>query len=481
MISTAVSPQPLLTATVRDYTTLLPHSASPNKHWFGYQDLHHSADKIRTRSQDKLQKADLDAVKRHIDFSFPKRVVEDTEKFSIRRPSRIPPASIVASYHEYAQGIDHALSKLIDTYSISLHPSPACNCDGITPKPDPQTCPHWQIVLVVLPENFAAAESYLPATLGLRYQNLPIVIMSGRYDVSGFRPNRKHYPRPPPGASISHEDDDESTATLGGYVKGTISGRVYALSVGHFLFAKPLDSTTPISPVVPVGQGHRITSPSTEDYRAAVKELQERIATLDPIADALFLGMLNTTMKDYRQLGQGRYFGETSQAIWQLFKPAGEKYSTIIDLSLTRLTEDRQGDNELALPPATYLSAFILGTDDDKEGEMVYKVGRSTGFTTGYIAKNVTYHRHAKFNETIAFRTCKAEPSATLLSPGDSGALLINEKGKAIGLINGGLTAVQRLRDRDVEMNECTFIPMSVILEWVSIVLAEDVEFLTTV
>jgi hypothetical protein len=40
-----------------------------------------------------------------------------------------------------------------------------------------------------------------------------------------------------------------------------------------------------------------------------------------------------------------------------------------------------------------------------------------------------------------------------MLAPGDSGSLLLHERGFVVGMINGGLTAVDR-KNREVEMSE---------------------------
>ena len=67
-----------------------------------------------------------------------------------------------------------------------------------------------------------------------------------------------------------------------------------------------------------------------------------------------------------------------------------------------------------------------------------------------------------------------------LLALGDSGSLLINERGRAVGMLNGGLTAVSEL-GRSVELEEGSFIPPTQdILEWARDVLFEDVEFVCT-
>jgi hypothetical protein len=139
---------------------------------------------------------------------------------------------------------------------------------------------------------------------------------------------------------------------------------------------EPLDPTTPISPMTSIGSGHRISSPSPQDHYDSLAEINSRLQNLnDPIDDKDLYKRLSNTLVDVRQKGYGRFFGESSHAIWQLDNVTLGKHPGIHDMALIRPAEQlRLGKNLIPLPPGKYVSNFIRESTDPVDAGPVYKV-----------------------------------------------------------------------------------------------------------
>jgi hypothetical protein len=81
----------------------------------------------------------------------------------------------------------------------------------------------------------------------------------------------------------------------------------------------------------------------------------------DPIDDKdLYKRLSNTLEVDVRQKGHGRFFGESSHAIWQLDNVTLGKHPGIHHMALIPPAEQlRLGKNLIPLPPGKYVSNFI--------------------------------------------------------------------------------------------------------------------------
>ena len=161
---------------------------------------------------------------------------------------------------------------------------------------------------------------------------LPIKVLIGIFEFT-IGSNRESYSRPGPGASISHEDDEGQSATLGGYIRGTRTNRIMGLTVGHTVFDRPMNPNTPISTLQPVGGGHRIISPSNQDSRDHQRDLLSKINALSPSEDRLLINRLQRKLDDYVSKCRDKYFGETTRAIWQLSRDRipGIPHPSILD------------------------------------------------------------------------------------------------------------------------------------------------------
>jgi hypothetical protein len=464
-------------------THLYSPQTSPHTHFFGYHvyNQQRSADPIGSKSKKpSFQHADLNAVRRHLDFTGIKTYVYvgDDTIVKVNSPSKIPSPQIKAAYRSLATNLSQQLVLGLSTYSIVLYTLPECDCDSLKTQ---HQCDHWRLGLIVLEQDLSTADEMAKSfQTSSDYAVLPIKVLIGVFEFT-IGSNREYYSRPGPGASISHEDDEGQSATLGGYIRGTRTNRIMGLTVGHMVFDKPMNPNTPISALQPVGGGHRIISPSNQDARDHQMELLNKIKALCPREDKPLIDQFQRKLDDYVSKCRDKYFGETTRAIWQLSQDRipGIPYPGILDMALVNTHEDRTGRNDLPVPPSENLPTIVLGVGSAKEGENVYKVGRSTGFTEGYISADWQFHTHRDFKRVIAFKGVMAR-TGHIVEAGDSGALVINERGRVMGMITGGLAAVDRNNRVISEISTATYISSEDILEWASTVLFEEVEFVVS-
>ena len=120
----------------------------------------------------------------------------------------------------------------------------------------------------------------------------------------------------------------------------------------------------------------------------------------------------------------------------------------------------------------------VYGADEPRGGMRVCKVGRTTGYSEGVIAEDWMVCKHRDFvDEIIAYRTVRGV-TTRFHGPGDSGSLVINERGLVVGMTNGGLrTKCTGVGFNNVEMEIATFVPSRDILGWAEAVLGEEVQF----
>jgi hypothetical protein len=124
----------------------------------------------------------------------------------------------------------------LSMFSIVLYTSPACDCARIRTNslPNGTACPHYYAGVVVDPRTGVCADSIVSSEVSKRPTPLPIKMLIGQYTFVGT-PNRFHYDKSPPGASLAHEDDDFLSATLGVHGRWCfIYTQVYGLETSHF-------------------------------------------------------------------------------------------------------------------------------------------------------------------------------------------------------------------------------------------------------
>jgi hypothetical protein len=191
----------------------------------------------------------------------------------------------------------------------------------------------------------------------------------------------------PPARPIAH------AGTLGFFARDSVSGHEGFVSNNHVIAGS---NRTPV--------GTPVVQPGVLDGGVAA----DRIATLTRFVPMLFGGAPNVVDAAFAQ------FDEPTPAI-----PARDLYDT--------------GD-ALVLNAAGTASVVI--------GDHVVKVGRSTGVTYGEVVAvsvmnlNVAYgSRRARFDNQIQIESRNINAFSR---PGDSGSLIVNSKGAAIGLLFAG-------------------------------------------
>jgi hypothetical protein len=93
--------------------------------------------------------------------------------------------------------------------------------------------------------------------------------------------------------------------------------------------------------------------------------------------------------------------------------------------------DSRIGVNFVQLSGTAEFSGYIRGEGRDVPGAAVYKIGRSSGYTTGHIAAHYSAYAHESFSVGFLSKTVGSDEAGGCFNvTGDSGALSSTGKGR---------------------------------------------------
>ena len=186
-----------------------------------------------------------------------------------------------------------------------------------------------------------------------------------------------HEAQPTPGRSIGPDSNTpdfpiKGTCSLGGYVYGTKTKRVWALTCGHIIFLNPRCSSLPC----PI----HINQPSDEDYQFAI-DVYTNVAN-DPLYPDE--GQVHFQSKIDKLKRTERRLGTIVHASWRTVPIAfGAPDIASEDFALIEIRETWIRMNNIHITGDTPFFPLITGATGSgcRVGDSVGKVGQSTGFS----------------------------------------------------------------------------------------------------
>ena len=324
----------------------------------------------------------------------------------------------------------------------------------------------WELTVVVNDDDL---EKTIESLAGLAPKSIRIQCLAGDFTfaVEIFdRPDWGMETRPSPGRSIGPEfgqltSDDGKTArsgTLGGYVYGKQTRRVFGLTVGHILIRRPnqkLDS------VVSINQ------PSDPDFEKMVAAFTSAcIESSTPEEYEYYKEQL----EEIETHKSTRLFGQAMHAIWSIV-PNAFAPPNVNDFALIQIEANRVGRNTLRIPGGAPFDHRVKGIARPEKNGRVMKIGSVTGFSAGRVSSTQAFIYHEHFG-------CEISLGHTVdmnISKGDSGSFMFNSKGEAVGIIVGAVKRSAASESGEIVFSQGCFILMEDALRWATKVLGEEV------
>jgi hypothetical protein len=328
----------------------------------------------------------------------------------------------------------------------------------------------WVVFVVVAEESIPLAGEILDAMDGNTLSIRTLIGEFGPIKLEFVPIDTTHELQPTPGRSIGPDSTIDGlsvkgTCTLGGYVYGTTTKRVWGLTCGHIVFPKP-GSASLEHPIA-------VNQPSDEDYDFTMdvyihaandqsnhepgrRHFQQKLDTLKAIE---------------------RRLGTIIHASWKTV-PVAFGSPEIEDFAMIEIRDTRVGMNNIRVTGDTPFFPRVTGAGECKIGDSVAKVGRSTGFTTGHIAKTKAVVYHEDYGEEIMVGPIQD----MIVDKEDSGSFVFHKTGKVVGMLVGAVqgTEVVMEGNRSVFMSGI-FIDIADVLRWCYRVTGEEVKIVHAV
>ena len=274
-----------------------------------------------------------------------------------------------------------------------------------------------------------------------------------------------HEAQPTPGRSIGADSNIpgfpiKGTCSLGGYVWGTKTKRVWALTCGHLVFPSP----GPSSLCRPI----HVNQPSDQDYKFTLEICTN--AVNDPLRSEEVRAHFQSEMDTLK--GTERRLGTIVHASWRTV-PIAFGAPDIEDFALIEIRETRIGRNNIRINGGT--SGFfplITGASRGRVGDWVGKVGRSTGFSVGKVSKTKARIYHENYGEEVMVGQIKN----IIVDKGDSGSFVFNTNGKVVGMLVGSIQATKApMEGNRIVFMSAIYADIDDVLRWCSRVVGEEV------
>jgi hypothetical protein len=433
--------------------------------------------------------AELDSVRRHLQFASDIDVHEGfvVDDYSNDHVMELPTTSPSSHLVDVFQKICASLTKTmcnenVLTFFVTLFAIPGCRCA----KQEASHCSHWRVG-IVLPEATYSDESATAINIIYtkhRYE-IPHAVLVGELEPTSMETERQFCLTPGPGSSLAHVDDDRGSVSLGGYLRGKTTGKVVGVTVGHAILDKPTilakHTTPPLTVLDGTGFGHRLVSPSDADHvelRQFYRTTAEEFSKAKNSAEAQRFRDLYEAEKNREYC---RYYGESIRAIWRMSPDPviHQYYVTDGDFCLVSPKADRMGKNNVKIPEISGMAQCIRGAGHDADDKRVYKIGRTTSFTTGRIQAGYGVYAHERL-PTVMIRAKTIRGShGHFCGKGDSGSFVVDAEGGVVGVLVGGIIGKDP-RSRVTLLDVGCYVEVTKLLEWAKDVMHEEVEILAT-
>lgn len=420
------------------------------------------------KSQSSLSRSPMlavDEVRRLLDFSSKKRPSID-QSFSSHNNGSPPPSTVSNEIEiEYYSLQKHCAKLLqnrgISPYYMSLNHSVS---GGILA---------WCMFIIVGDEHHTIVNecvAYSPTSC------VSIQVLEGDFSFFSIPFTDEDWgleTKPSPGRSIGPDWRDldngsipQSSGTLGGYVYGKRTKRVFGLTCGHLVFKRPSNQ--------PLHRPVRIQQPSDDDYIANLKSTRQAID--DSQTDEAH-SWFTKQYKELEDIAYTRLLGTIIHATWNIV-PNPFAVPEVADFALIHLENHRIGQNTLRIPEKLPFLPVVHGTSLIRQDEKVMKVGKSTGFSHGKISRTKAFVYHENFGTEVAL----GHTQGMQCDKGDSGAFIMNGSGQVVGLLVGAVKSM-RLVSPDGEgevFSQACYIEIGEALRWCGKVLGEEVDVMKT-
>jgi hypothetical protein len=169
---------------------------------------------------------------------------------------------------------------------------------------------------------------------------------------------------------------------------------VWGLTCGHIVFPNPGCSSLPC----PI----HVNQPSDEDYQFAIEVYTNAVnhRFYPDEGQAYFQSKIDTLKRTERRLGT--IVHASCRAV-----PIAFGAPDIEDFALIEIRETRIGTNNNRVTGVNPFFPFITGAGGCGVGDLVGKVGRSTGFSVGKVSKTKVRIYHENSGEEIMARQIK--------------------------------------------------------------------------
>ena len=318
----------------------------------------------------------------------------------------------------------------------------------------------WKVVVLVSPSLVSVAEQIIQIFEHDYSPEIPIRVGKGQYEwVSSNHRGRQEFPAP--GASIAIDGDHGSSVSLGGYVVGDKSKRVYAMTVGHMCFDAPQPLNHPPPSIHALNQ---LMQPSIQDFDGQLKVLEEDYKWMVENEEMEIAEKIKDMQKDWWKYRARNAFAEPTFATWTTVGNDPDDIPVVQDISLWAVYKERCGTNAFSLQPPRGYTDRVRGIAPVTENLAIYKVGRSTGYTEGSITsirKCFFWDRTQQYRIiSLYFEPPVGGPHSQCNEMGDSGSWIINAAGKVVGMINAAVVEADPPNPNRPLGNAC-FTPIS--------------------
>ena len=404
------------------------------------------------------KKWNLASVKKTLEFGSQPLVAGSKSLPSKSHSSTIlaPDASIEKEYYDCQKQLSSILRAIpLSQYYISLN--------GILEN----SSVIWELIVVVNDDDL---ENTIESLAGIATKSIRIQCIAGDFTFAVEildRPDWGMETRPSPGRSIgpefgqltSNDGEIDSSGTLGGYVYGKQTRRIFGLTVRHLLISKPNQK---LESVISINQ------PSDPDFEKKVAAFSSACMESSTSEEYEYY---KEQLEEIEKHKSTRLFGKVMHAIWSIV-PNAFAPPNVNDFALIQIEANCVGLNTLRIPDGAPFDHRVKGVAQPEKNGRVMKIGSVTGFSAGRVSSTQAFIYHEDFG-------CEISLGHTVdmnVSKGDSGSFMFNSKGEVVGMIVGAVksSAVVFGSDEIVFSQGC-FIIMEDALRWASKALGEEV------